>query len=190
MNRWNRNHGTIPLHFHPYHIIPNHWAGLLPGGPDPDTHHYSFPNKKAAIPLRKYQHNFLPALWAGTFHPKDILKDPKELNRFKKAQQEVRDIPKPKFDEILYRGTSEVTPTDYGIFGKGTYFTPSIRHAEGYAQRGIPGEGKLIKQRVILKNPLEITAEELHNIRDKLKYGEEQELWKKDALPPVVQLYS
>jgi len=56
-----------------------------------------------------------------------------------------------EFKAVLYRGTSPVTPVDFGWFGKGQYWTLWEETAEGYAKNA-PG-GKVVSKQIRLQNP-------------------------------------
>lgn len=65
----------------------------------------------------------------------------------------------------LYRGVSrEGRPNDAGAIGKGTYWTPSRRGAEGYARAG----GTVLHERVELKNAYYATYTELRALQEDL----------------------
>jgi hypothetical protein len=55
------------------------------------------------------------------------------------------------FRAIAFRGVSEKTPIDEGMYGKGTYYTLDIDYAKQYAEAG--KNGMLIICEVYLKNP-------------------------------------
>ena len=63
------------------------------------------------------------------------------------------------FKAVVYRGISDETPVDEGIYGKGTYYTLNIDYAKEYA--GIGKNGKVIVKEIYLKNPYVGTAGEI-----------------------------
>jgi len=63
------------------------------------------------------------------------------------------------FRAIVYRGVSDRTPVDEGIYGKGTYYTLSIDYAKEYARMG--KNGKVIVKEIYLKKPYVGTAVEV-----------------------------
>lgn len=62
------------------------------------------------------------------------------------------------FTAVAYRGTSEKTPNDPGIYSQGTHYTTSKDYADAYGEkRG----GKTIKSELTLQNPFVATPSEM-----------------------------
>jgi hypothetical protein len=63
------------------------------------------------------------------------------------------------FRAIVYRGVSDKTPVDEGIYGKGTYYTLNVDYAREYARIG--RNGRVIVKEIYLRNPFVGTAGEV-----------------------------
>jgi len=66
----------------------------------------------------------------------------------------------------LYRGISKGGPIDEGMYGKGKYYSPSERAAEGYAVDYGKGKGKVISKNVELTNAFVGTSVEIDKIAE------------------------